>query len=38
VSAPRFRFDDRLEEAGLRLVEGAAVLSAAIGGRGSLAA
>jgi IclR family transcriptional regulator, KDG regulon repressor len=38
VSAPRFRFDDRLEEAASRLVEGAAVLSAAIGGRGSLAA
>jgi IclR family transcriptional regulator, KDG regulon repressor len=38
VSAPRFRFDDRLEEAASRLVEGAAVRSAAIGGRGSLAA
>jgi DNA-binding IclR family transcriptional regulator len=32
VSAPRFRFDDRLEAAALRLVEAATGLSAAIGG------
>ena len=32
VSAPRFRFDDRLEEAAGRLVLAAAELSAAIGG------
>jgi IclR family transcriptional regulator, KDG regulon repressor len=31
VSAPRFRFDDRLEEAAMRVLEAAGVLSAAIG-------
>ena len=38
VSAPRFRFDDRLEEAASRVLEAARVLSAAIGGRGAVAA
>jgi DNA-binding IclR family transcriptional regulator len=39
VSAPRFRFDDRLEASAPRVVEAAGVLSAAIGGRpGSVAA
>jgi IclR family KDG regulon transcriptional repressor len=33
VSAPRFRFDDRLDEAASRVLEAAGVLSAAIGGR-----
>src|SRR4051812_41959005 len=33
VSAPRFRFDDRLDEAARRVVEAAGMLSAAIGGR-----
>ena len=33
VSAPRFRFDDRLEEAARRLVVAADELSVAIGGR-----
>jgi IclR family transcriptional regulator, KDG regulon repressor len=33
VSAPRFRFDDRLDAAGRRLVEAATQLSASIGGR-----
>jgi len=32
VSAPRFRFDDRLDEAAHRVVEAAGMLSAAIGG------
>jgi IclR family transcriptional regulator, KDG regulon repressor len=34
VSAPRFRFDDRLEGSAPRVVEAANTLSAAIGGRG----
>jgi IclR family KDG regulon transcriptional repressor len=38
VSAPRFRFDDRLEEAAVRVREAADVLSAAIGGRSAVAA
>lgn len=39
VSAPRFRFDDRLEDAALRVLEAAGALSAAIGGRpGAVAA
>jgi DNA-binding IclR family transcriptional regulator len=38
VSAPRFRFDDRLEEAATRVVEAAGVLSAAIGGKTAVAA
>jgi IclR family KDG regulon transcriptional repressor len=33
VSAPRFRFEDRLEASGPRVVEAADTLSAAIGGR-----
>ena len=35
VSAPRFRFDDRLERAALRVVEAADELSAVIGGAGT---
>ena len=38
VSAPRFRFDDRLEEAALRVLEAADTLSTAIGGPGAVAA
>jgi IclR family KDG regulon transcriptional repressor len=39
VSAPRFRFDDRLEASAPRVVEAAETLSAAIGGRrGAVAA
>jgi DNA-binding IclR family transcriptional regulator len=38
VSAPRFRFDDRLEKAASRVLEAADVLSAAIGGRSAVAA
>ena len=39
VSAPRFRFDDRLEASAPRVVEAADTLSAAIGGRrGAVAA
>lgn len=37
VSAPRFRFDDRLEEAAAKVVEAAASLSAAIGGGATIA-
>jgi IclR family KDG regulon transcriptional repressor len=33
VSAPRFRFDDRLEEAAVRVADAAAALSAHIRGR-----
>jgi IclR family transcriptional regulator, KDG regulon repressor len=38
VSAPRFRFDDRLEDAAVRVREAADALSAVIGGRGAVAA
>jgi IclR family KDG regulon transcriptional repressor len=38
VSAPRFRFDDRLEEAAVRVLGAADTLSAAIGGRSAVAA
>jgi IclR family transcriptional regulator, KDG regulon repressor len=38
VSAPRFRFDDRLDEAASRVLEAAGILSAAIGGRGAAGA
>ena len=38
VSAPRFRFDDRLDEAASRVLAAADTLSAAIGGRGAVAA
>ncbi len=34
LSAPRFRFDDRLEEGAIRVVEAAGALSRAIGGAG----
>jgi DNA-binding IclR family transcriptional regulator len=38
VSAPRFRFDDRLEASAPRVVDAADALSAAIGGRPAVAA
>jgi DNA-binding IclR family transcriptional regulator len=38
VSAPGFRFDDRLEAAAQRVLDAAGVLSAAIGGRAAVAA
>jgi DNA-binding IclR family transcriptional regulator len=38
VSAPRFRFDDRLEDAALRVLDVSGVLSAAIGGRSGVVA
>jgi IclR family KDG regulon transcriptional repressor len=37
VSAPRFRFEDRLDEAASRVLEAAGVLSAAIGGKTAVA-
>jgi IclR family KDG regulon transcriptional repressor len=38
VSAPRFRFDERLDDAAVRVLDAAGVLSAAIGGKTAVAA